>query len=143
MKRGILVSLVAVASLLTLGVISCGGRNEPSAFSDFETTSKIKLWVTLDNNPDSSSVTTLTSAQTTQASYWACAIKEESIQFKVNIYASEKDFITWVNNMRVEGSKPVRLGMMSTALKPGTYLFKAHSGGFGTVVGSTQITVTP
>ncbi|MBM3118990.1 MAG: hypothetical protein FJ006_05470 [Chloroflexi bacterium] len=143
MKKLMTVSFLAIVFLLLLAVPSCGGKSEPSAFSDFEPPSKIKLWATLDNNPNSSPVTTLTSAQTTQASYWASAIKEESIQFKVNIYASEKDFVTWVSNVRIESSKPVLLGTMSNALKPGTYIFRAHSGGFGTVVGSMQITVTP
>jgi hypothetical protein len=136
--------LVTVAAMLLLGLSACGGGgttgNSPSAPAIV----KVRMWVTLSNNPDAQAVTTLTSEQTVQASIWARGTTEKTIVFKVNLCYDDK-FTTLVTGVRTEGSsKAVSVGALSTPLEPGNYTFQAVSGAFGEIVGSSlQITVTP
>jgi hypothetical protein len=137
--------LATVAAMLLFGLSACGGENStgtstPSA----PTIAKVRIWVTLSNNPDAEPVTSLTSAQTVQASIWARGTTEKTITFKVNLNYGDK-FTTLATDVRTEGSsKAVSVGALATPLEPGTYTFQAISGAFGEIVGSSpQITVTP
>jgi len=141
MKKWLLVTVVA---MLLLGFSACGGGSDTGSTPSAPAIYKVRMWVTLSNNPDAPSVTTLTSAQTVQASIWARGTTEKTITFKVNLCYDDK-FTTLVNGVRTESSsKAVSVGALSTPLEPGNYTFQAISGAFGEIVGSSlQITVTP
>ena len=97
--------LVTVAAMLLFGLSACGGGNGTGTSStpSAPTIAKVRIWVTLSNNPDAATVTTLTSAQTVQANIWARGTTEKTITFKVNLNYGDK-FTTLVTNMRTEGS---------------------------------------
>jgi len=143
MKKWLLVTVIA---MILFNLSACGGGNGTSTSSipSAPTIAKVRIWVTLSNNPDATLVTSLTSAQTVQASIWARGTTEETITFKVNLSYGDK-FTTLVTGVRIEGSsKAVSVGALSTPLEPGNYTFQAISGAFGEIVGSSiQITVTP
>ena len=138
--------LVTVAVMLLFGLSACGGGNGTGTSStpSAPTIAKVRIWVTLSNNPDAAPVTSLTSAQTVQASIWARGTTENTITFKVNLNYGDK-FTTLVTGVRTEGSsKAVSVGALATPLQPGNYTFQAISGALGEIVGSSpQITVTP
>jgi hypothetical protein len=138
--------LVTFAAMLLFGLSACSGENSTGTSSTpgTPTIAKVRIWVTLSNNPDDAPVTMLTSAQTVQASIWARGTTEKTITFKVNLNYDDK-FTTLVTDVRTEGSgKAVSVGALATPLEPGTYTFQAISGAFGEIVGSSpQITVTP
>jgi len=136
MKRRLIISLVM--ALLVLGLSACGGTGStPNA----PTIAKVRMWITLSNNPDASPVTTLTPEQTAQASIWARGTTEEKVTFKVNLYYGDK-FTTLVTGVHTAGSsQAVAVGGFATALEPGQYTFKAISGALGAVIGSLDITV--
>ena len=143
MKRWLL--CLIVLALLLPGLSACSGKagdtsNEPGA----PAIAKVRLWLTLSNNPDATPVTTLTPEQTVQASIWARGTTEKTITFKVNLNYGEK-FTTLVNGVRTEGSsKAISVGALSTPLETGNYTLQAVSGALGEIVGSSlQITVTP
>ncbi len=137
---------VTVAAMLLFGLSACGGGNGmgTSSTPSAPTIAKVRMWLTLSNNPDAQAVTTLTSVQTVQASIWARGTTENTITFKVNLNYGDK-FTTLVTDVRTEGSsKAVSVGALATPLEPGNYTFQAISGAFGEIVGSSQqITVTP
>jgi hypothetical protein len=129
--------------LLALITNACSNASNNSTFSPEN--AKVKMWITLGNNPDDPPVTILTSIQTAQARLWAMGMSEESINFKVNIYQGDK-LTGLASGIRVEGNnKAVAAGglsLSSTPLQPGNYSLKAHSGSFGDVVGVLNILVT-
>ena len=125
-------------ALLVLGLSACGGGTESTP--GVPTIAKVRMWITLNNNPDAPPVTTLTPEQTAQASIWARGTTEEKVTFKVNLYYGDK-FTTLVTGVRTAGSKAVAVGGFATALEPGQYTFKAISGAMGAVIGSLDITV--
>ncbi len=126
-------------ALLVLGLSACGGGTESTP--GVPTIAKVRMWITLSNNPDAPPVTTLTPEQTAQASIWARGTTEKTITFKVNLNYGDK-FTTLVTGVRTEGSsKAVSVGALSTPLEPGQYTFKAISGAMGAVIGSLDITV--
>jgi hypothetical protein len=136
MKRRLIISLVM--AWLVLGLSACGGGTESTP--GVPTIAKVRMWITLSNNPDAAPVTTLTPEQTAQASIWARGTTEEKITFKVNLYYDDK-FTTLMTGVRTAGSKAVAVGGFATALEPGQYTFKAISGAMGAVIGSLDITV--
>jgi hypothetical protein len=126
-------------ALLVLGLSACGGGTESTP--GVPTIAKVRMWITLSNNPDAAPVTTLTPEQTAQASIWARGTTEEKITFKVNLNYGDK-FTTLVTGVRTAGSsQAVAVGGFATALEPGQYTFKAISGAMGAVIGSLDITV--
>jgi hypothetical protein len=137
--------LVTVMAMILFNLSACGDGNGTGASStpSAPTIAKVRIWVTLSNNPDAAPVTSLTSAQTVQSSIWARGTTEKTITFKVNLNYGDK-FTTLVTGVRTEGSsKAVSVGALSTPLEPGDYTFQAISGAFGEIVGSSlQITVT-
>ena len=107
MKKWLLVTVVA---MLLLGFSACGGGSDTGSTPSAPAIYKVRMWVTLSNNPDAPSVTTLTSAQTVQASIWARGTTEKTITFKVNLCYDDK-FTTLVNGVRTESSsKAVSVG---------------------------------
>ncbi len=143
MKKWLLITFTA---MLLFGLSACGGGNVTGTSStpSAPTIAKVRIWVTLSNNPDAAPVTSLTSAQTVQSSIWARGTTENTITFKVNLNYGDK-FTTLATNVRTVGSsKAVSVGALATPLQPGNYTFQAISGAFGEMVGtSLQITVTP
>jgi hypothetical protein len=143
MKKWLLVTITAV---LFFGLSGCGGGNVTgtSTTPSTPTIAKVRIWVTLSNNPDAAAVMSLTSAQTVQASIWARGTTENTITFKVNLNYGDK-FTTLVTDVRTEGSsKAVSVCALATPLQPGNYTIQAISGAFGEIVGSSQqIVVTP
>ena len=116
--------LVTVAAMLLFGLSACGGGNGTGSTPSAPTIAKVRIWVTLSNNPDAAPVTSLTSAQTVQASIWARGTTEKTITFKVNLCYDDK-FITLVTDVRTEGSsKAVSVGALATPLEPGNYTFR-------------------
>lgn len=155
MKKCLSLLCMMLAGLFVLGLTACGGgggaggstTSTPStpttSTPTTPTTDKVRIWITLGNDPDAAPVTSLTSSQTVNASIWARGTTEETVIFKVNIFNGDK-FTTMANDMRTGGnSKAIAIGTLLTPLEPGNYTFKAHSGDFGEVVGSLTITVTP
>ena len=146
MKKYLLFLFITFLVSLVLGLSACGNRSSNSTgnSSSVPKIAKVRIWVTLSNNPDAEQVTSLTSAQTVQASIWARGTTEGTITFKVNLNYGDK-FTTLANGIRTEGSsKAVSVGALSTPLQPGTYTFQAISGAFGEIVGSSsEITVMP
>ena len=146
MKKYLLFLFITFLVSLVLGLSACGNRssNSTGSSSSVPKIAKVRIWVTLSNNPDAEQVTSLTSAQTVQASIWARGTTEGTITFKVNLNYGDK-FTTLANGIRTEGSsKAVSVGALSTPLQPGTYTFQAISGAFGEIVGSSsEITVMP
>ena len=146
MKKWLLFLFITIVASLVLELSACSSGSSTSIGNSpsTPTIAKVRIWVTLSNNPDAAPVTSLTSAQTVQASIWARGTTEESISFKVNLNYGDK-FTTLANNVRTEGSgKAVAIGGFATPLEPGSYTFQAISGAFGEIVGSSlQITVTP
>ena len=141
MKKNTLISFGIVLVLLAITIIGCG---QPSGPPGTPSTVKVKMWATLSSDPNATPVTSLTSAQTVQASFWARGVTEESVRFKVNVNSSDGKFFTMAQDLLTEGStKAIGIGALATPLKPDTYTFTAHSGAFGAVVGSMQIEVTP
>jgi hypothetical protein len=143
MKKWLLVTVAAML-LFSLSACSSGSSTSTGNSPSAPTIAKVRIWVTLGNNPDAAPVTSLTSAQTVQASIWARGTTEKTITFKVNLNYGDK-FTTLVTGVRTEGSsKAVSVGALSTPLESGNYTFQAVSGAFGEIVGSSlQITVTP
>lgn len=133
--------MITIAPMLVLPACS----NSGSTTDRTPVIPKIKMWITLSNNPDDPHLTTLTSAQTAQAKLWAMGMSEESITFKVNLYQGDK-LTGLASGIRTEGSnKAVSAGglsMTSTPLQPGSYTLKAHTGSFGEVIGVLEILVT-
>jgi len=132
--------------MLILGLAACSSGAAPAPSGSEQAgapaIAKVRLWLTLSNNPDAPPVATLTPEQTIQASIWARGTTEESVTFKVNLYYGDKT-VTLAQNVKTEGpSKAVAIGALASPLEPGAYTFKAHSGGFGEVVGSLLIMVT-
>ena len=144
MKKCLSLFYVILTGLLILGMAGCGGGDDTdSGQPAAPAIAKVKIWLTLDNNPDATPVVTLTPEQTLQASIWARGTTEDNITFKVNLYYGDT-FTTLVENLKTEGrSETIAVGSLVTPLEPGSYIFKAHSGSFGDVVGSLTITVTP
>jgi hypothetical protein len=145
MKRWLM--CLMMLALLLPGLSACAGGDkagDTSIAPGAPTIAKVRIWITLSNNPDATPVTTLTPEQTVQASIWARGTTEKSITFKVNLNYGDK-FTTLVTGVRTEGSsKAVSVGALSTPLEPGNYTFQAVSGALGEIVGSSlQITVTP
>ncbi len=141
MNKYSFIVLIAILALFAIGLTACGATGDRSS-SPVNT--RLKMWITLSNNPDDLPFTTLTSAQTVQAKLWAMGLSEESITFKVNLY--QRDKLTGLaSNLRTEGSNKAiaagPLSMTSTPLEPGDYTLKAHSGSFGEVVGILDIVV--
>lgn len=142
MKKRLLLSCLAIIAILLLTLSACGGSggttgSTPSA----PAIAKVKIWLTLSNNPDAPPVTTLTPEQTVQASIWARGTTEENLTFKVNLNYGDK-FTTLATGVRTEGSnKAVAVGGFATPLEPGEYTFQAVSGAFGSIIGSTTFTV--
>jgi len=137
---------VLIAATLALGLVGCGGGGAGSGTTSSQQAApaiaKVKIWLTLSNNPDAPPVTTLTPEQTGQASIWTRGTTEETVTFKVNLYYGDK-LTTLAQNVRTEGSsKAAAIGALASPLEPGSYTFTAHSGSFGEVVGSLTITVT-
>ncbi len=143
MSRKITVPFLMIFALLAFGTSACSNASTSSTFSPEN--ARIKMWITLSSNPDEPHLTTLTSAQTAQARLWAMGMSEESITFKVNLYQGDKP-TGLASGIRIEGSnKAVSAGglsMTSTPLQPGNYTLKAHTGGFGEVIGLLDIVVT-
>jgi hypothetical protein len=143
MKKWLSLLCLVVTAILILTLSSCGGGggttdNTPST----PAIAKVRMWLTLSNNPDAPYVTTMTQEQTAQASIWARGTTEENITFKLNLVYGNK-LTTLATNVRIEGSnKAVAVGGLATPLEPGNYTFQAISGAFGGVIGSLQITVT-
>jgi hypothetical protein len=135
-----------ILTLLIPGINACGGGNAENTINTpgTPTIAKVKMWLTLSNNPDATPVTTLSPEQTVQASIWARGTTEKTITFKVNLSYGDK-FTTLVTGVQTEGSsKAVSVGALSTPLEPGNYTFQAVSGALGEIVGSSlPITVTP
>lgn len=146
MKKWLLFLFITIVASLVLGLSACSSGNSTSTGNspNAPAIAKVRIWVTLSNNPDAAPVTSLTSAQTVQASIWARGTTEKTITFKINMNYGDK-FTTLVTDVRTEGSsKAVSVGALSTTLEPGNYTFQAISGAFGEIVGSSpQITVTP
>lgn len=130
--------------LLLPELSACGGGDkagDTSTTSGAPTIAKVRMWLTLNNDPNASPVTTLTPEQTAQASIWARGTTEENITFKVNLNYNSK-LTTIANNVHIEGSsKAVGIGGFASPLEPGKYTFQALSGAFGSVIGSLDITV--
>jgi hypothetical protein len=143
MRKKVVVLFLAIFILLAVGASACSNASTSPTF--LPENAKIKIWITLSNNPDDSQVTTLTSAQTAQARLWAMGMSEESIIFKVNLYQGDK-LTGLASGIRTEGSnKAVSAGGLSltnTPLQPGSYTLKAHTGSFGEVIGMLDIIVT-
>jgi hypothetical protein len=129
-----------VIIFLVLALSACGNTaSTPNAPAP--AIAKVRIWLTLGNNPDAPPLTTLTPEQTAQASIWARGTTEENITFKLNLVYGDK-LTTLATNVRTEGSnKAVAVGGLATPLEPGNYTFQAISGAFGGVVGSLQVTV--
>jgi hypothetical protein len=141
MKRWLL--CLIILALLVPGVSACGGGNAENTQNAPGTPAiaRVRIWITLSNDPDAPPVTILTPEQTVQASIWARGTTENTITFKVNLNYGEK-FTTLVTGVRTEGSsKSVSVGALSTPLETGKYTFQAISGAFGEIVGSLEITV--
>jgi hypothetical protein len=148
MKKWLSLSCMMVVTLLVLGLSACSGGNSSSTSTGNTTgapaIARVRMWLTLNDDPNAPPVTTLTPEQTVQASIWARGTTEKTITFKVNLNYGDK-FTTLVTGVRTEGSsKAVSVGALSTPLEPGNYTFQAVSGALGEIVGSSlQITVTP
>jgi len=140
MKKWLSFSCMMVIIFLVLALSACGNTaSTPNAPAP--AIAKVRIWLTLGNNPDAPPVTTLTPEQTAQASIWARGTTEENITFKLNLVYGDK-LTTLATNVRTEGSnKAVAVGGLATPLEPGNYTFQAISGAFGGVVGSLQVTV--
>jgi hypothetical protein len=146
MRKYLTFLCVLIVATLVLGLAACGGGGAGSGTTSSQpaapSIAKVKIWLTLSNNPDAPPVTMLTPEQTIQASIWARGTTEETVTFKVNLYYGDK-LTTLAQNIRTEGSsKTVAVGALANPLEPGSYTFKAHSGSFGEVVGSLTIMVT-
>jgi len=143
MSRKIAALFLMIFALLAFGTNACSNTSGSSIFSPEN--AKIKIWITLSNNPDDPQVTTLSSAQTAQARLWAMGMSEESITFKVNIYQGDK-LTGLASGIRTEGRNQAvsagGLSVSSTPLQPGDYTLKAHTGSFGEVIGVLDIVVT-
>ena len=138
MKKWLLYSCLAVAVVLVLTLSGCSGNDTSST----PTIAKVRIWLTLSNNPDDVHVTTLTPAQTVQTSIWARGTTQESITFKVNLAYGDK-LTTLATNVHTEGSdKSVAVGGFANELETGDYTFQAISGAFGSIIGSLEFTVT-
>jgi hypothetical protein len=122
---------------LVLGLSACCGTGVKS---EVPTIAKVRMWITLSNNPDTPPVTILTPEQTARASIWARGTTEEKVTFKVNLCYDDK-FTTLLTGVHTEGIKVVAIGGFATALEPGKYTFKAISGAGGAVIGSLEFTV--
>jgi len=140
MKKWLSFSCMMVIIFLVLALSACGNTaSTPNAPAP--AIAKVRIWLTLGNNPDAPPLTTLTPEQTAQASIWARGTTEENITFKLNLVYGDK-LTTLATNVRTEGSnKAVAVGGLATPLEPGNYTFQAISGAFGGVVGSLQVTV--
>jgi len=144
MKKWLLYSCLAVAVVLVLVFSACGGggNTDGGSKSTAPTIAKVRIWLTLSNNPDDVHVTTLTPAQTVQASIWARGTTQESLTFKVNLTYGDK-LTTLATNVHTEGSvQAVAVGGFATPLETGDYTFQAISGAFGSIIGSLEFTVT-
>ncbi|MDD5501245.1 MAG: hypothetical protein PHH57_06140 [Candidatus Omnitrophica bacterium] len=143
MSRKIAVPFLMIFVLMAFGTNACSNASTSPTFSPEN--ARVRMWITLSNNPDDPQVTTLTSAQTAQARLWAMGMSEESITFKVNLYQGDK-LTGLASGIRTEGSnKAVSAGglsLSSTPLQPGDYTLRAHTGSFGEVVGVLDIVVT-
>ena len=142
MKKCLSLLCVMLAVLLIPVLVACsGGGGAGSSQPTPPAIAKVRIWLTLSNNPDASPVTTLTPEQTAQASIWARGTTEETVTFKLNLVYGDK-LTTLATNVRTEGaSKAVAIGGLAAPLEPGNYTFQAISGAFGGVVGSLQIAV--
>jgi hypothetical protein len=141
MKRSLIFLCTVVAAWLVLGLAACSGGTASTPAAPAPAIAKVRIWLTLNNNPDASPVTTLTSEQTAQASIWARGTTEETVTFKLNLLYGDK-LTTLATNVRTEGAnKAVAVGGLAAPLEPGNYTFQAVSGAFGGVVGSLQVTV--
>jgi hypothetical protein len=141
MKKWLSLSCMTVIAFLVLGLSACGGGTASTPTAPAPSIAKVRIWLTLSNNPDAPSVTTLTPEQTAKASIWARGTTEESVTFKLNLVYGDK-FTTLATNVRTEGaSKAVAVGGLAAPLEPGNYTFQAISGAFGGVVGSLQVAV--
>jgi len=122
MSRKIAALFLMIFALLAFGTNACSNTSSSSTFSPEN--ARVRMWLTLSNNPDDPQVTTLTSAQTAQARLWAMGLSEESITFKVNIYQGDK-LTGLASGIRTENSnKAVSAGGLSlsaTPLQPGDY----------------------
>ncbi len=80
-------SCLAFFVILVLLLGACGGSGSTGGGSTSSTPAiaKVRLWLTLSNNPDATQVTTLTPEQTVQASIWARGTTEENLTIKVNL----------------------------------------------------------
>jgi hypothetical protein len=65
MSRRIAVLFLMIIRLLAFGTNACSNASTSPTFPPEN--AKIKMWITLSNNPDAPQVTTLTPAQTAQA----------------------------------------------------------------------------
>jgi hypothetical protein len=140
MKKWLLYSYPAVAVVLVMALSACSGSVGDT--SSTPTIAKVRIWLTLSNNPDDVHVTTLTPTQTVQASIWASGTTQENITFKVNLTYGDK-LTTLATNMHTEGSiQAVAVGGFANELETGDYIFQAISGAFGSIIGSLEFTVT-
>ena len=143
MKKWLLYSclVVAVVSVLVFSACSGGGNTDGGSKSTAPTIAKVRIWLTLSNNPDDVHVMTLTPAQTVQASIWARGTTQENITFKVNLIYGGK-LTTLATNVHTEGSsQAVAVGGFANELEMGDYTFQAISGAFGSIIGSMTFTV--
>jgi hypothetical protein len=140
MNKWLLYSCLAVAVVLVLALSACGGSVGDTSSTPM--IAKVRIWLTLSNNPDDVHVTILTPAQTVQASIWARGTTQESITFKVNLTYGDK-LTTLATNVHTEGSsQAVAVGGFANELETGDYTFQAISGAFGSIIGSLEFTVT-
>lgn len=63
MKKRLLCSCITVLVLLVSGLSACSGGDTGSTTSA-PAIARVRMWITLGNNPDAASVTTLTPEQT-------------------------------------------------------------------------------
>jgi len=132
MKKQLLLSCLAVTVILIMTLTACGGDGGTTdSTPSVPAIAKVRLWLSLSNNPDATQVTTLTPEQTVQASIWAKGTTEESISFKVNLNYGDK-LTTLATNVRTEGSsKAVAVGGFASPLETGSYTFQAIYRGAG------------
>jgi len=144
MKKLLMFLCMVIMAMLVVSLTACGGGGTSSSTSNNQAApaiAKVRIWLTLSNNPDAPPVTTLTPEQTVQASIWARGTTEENLTFKVNLNYGDK-FTTLATGVRTEGnSKAVAVGGLATPLESGEYTFQAVSGALGSIIGSTTFTV--
>lgn len=141
MKKQISLCCVTLMVILALILGGCGGGGKTTTTADSPALAKVRIWLTLSDNPDDTAVTIMTPEQSLQASIWAKGITQENLTFKLNLN-HKGSFDTLANDVKTEGSnKAVIVGGFANTLETGDYTFQALSGAFGDVIGSLDFKV--